>query len=108
MNLDGAVAIVTGAARRVGRAIALDLARRGCDIAVHYHRSNQDAESLAMKIREIPRRCLLVQADLADPESWPRIVDETVNGLGRLDILGITGRRHRSRLVPSLARQNGA
>ncbi len=87
MNLEGAVAIVTGAARRVGRAIALDLARRGCDIAVHYHRSTNDAQSLASQIREIPRRCVLVQADLAQPESWPRIVDETVGGLGRLDVL---------------------
>lgn len=87
MNLEGAVAIVTGAARRVGRAIALHLARRGCDIALHYHRSSDDAESLAGQIREIRRRCLLVQADLAKPESWSRIVDETVNGLGSLDIL---------------------
>lgn len=87
MNLEGAVAIVTGAARRVGRAIALDLARRGCDIALHYRRSTDDAESLASRIREIPRRCLLVQADLAQPESWPRIVDETVSGLGHLDVL---------------------
>lgn len=87
MNLDGAVAIVTGAARRVGRAIALDLARRGCHVAVHYNRSTREAESLVRQILEMNRRCHLVQADLDLHESWPRIVKETMSGLGRLDIL---------------------
>ena len=87
MNLEGAVAIVTGAARRVGRAIAIHLAHRGCHVGIHHHRSIQDAESLAFHIRDIGRRCLLIQADLAQPASWPRIIEETVSGLGRLDIL---------------------
>lgn len=87
MNLEGKVAIVTGAARRVGRAIALDLSRSGCSIAVHYNRSHAEAETLADEIRKLPRPCHLINADLASEESWPRVVQETVTALGSLDIL---------------------
>src|SRR5687767_5932150 len=63
MDLSGKVALVTGAARRVGRAIALELARAGCDIAVHYHRSEGDARSVAEEIRGLGRRVTLVSGD---------------------------------------------
>lgn len=87
MPLHGTVALVTGGAQRVGRAIARELAGAGCDLAVHYHQSHDQAEQLAMELRGVNRRCVLVQGDLNDPTTWPRIVDETVSSLGRLDIL---------------------
>ena len=80
-------ALVTGAARRVGRAIALELARAGCDVAVHCWRSMKEAEQVADEIRALGRRAIVVSADLLDMDAPARIVDEVVRGLGRLDVL---------------------
>lgn len=87
MKTNNPVALVTGAARRVGRSIALELARAGCDLIVHYNESRDDALSLAEEIQRITQRCHLVQGDLAEPQSWPRIISEGVDAVGRLDIL---------------------
>ncbi|HOF17451.1 MAG TPA: SDR family oxidoreductase [Phycisphaerae bacterium] len=61
--------LITGAARRIGRALALGLARRGWDIALHYHRSRQEAESAAEQVRQAGRMCELFPADLSDPQA---------------------------------------
>jgi len=87
MQLNGTVALVTGGAKRVGRAIALELARGGCDVAVHYRRSQADAEAVVALANGLGRRAIAVDGDLTDPAAWPRIVQRTVDGLGRLDIL---------------------
>jgi len=81
------VALVTGAARRVGRAIALELARAGCDVAVHCRQSAKDAAHLVDEIRDMGRRAVVVAGDLANPETPNRIVAEAVRDLGRLDVL---------------------
>src|SRR5437868_778443 len=60
------IALVTGGARRIGRAIAVELARRGWDIGVHCHRSRDEAEALAAHISALGRRAAVLQADLAD------------------------------------------
>jgi len=60
------VALVTGGARRLGRAIALELAARGWDVAVHCHRSREEAEEVAALVRAAGRRAAVLQADLAD------------------------------------------
>lgn len=87
MNMAGKVALVTGAARRVGRAIALELASRGCDVAIHYHRSADAAAEVAEAIRALGRRALLVQGDLADPSVPVSLVEAVAAGLGGLEIL---------------------
>ncbi len=87
MNLEGRCVLVTGGARRVGRAIGLELARAGCDVAIHYHTSETSADSLAEEIEELGRRCHLVRGDLARASSWSEVIAETVRGLGRLDCL---------------------
>jgi len=87
MNLLGSVALITGGAKRVGHAIALELARGGCDAGIHYRRSRVEAEEVVAQITQMGRRALAVEGDLSDPASWPRIVQSTVDGLGRLDIL---------------------
>ncbi len=87
MELIGRTALITGAARRVGRAVALELASAGCDIAIHHRTSRDAAESLAEEIRTLGRRAVLVRGDLADPSMPARIVAETVEQLGRLDVL---------------------
>ncbi len=66
MNLAGKTALVTGAAKRVGRECALFLARAGADILLHYHRSEQAAEDTANEIRALGRKCTLLQANLCD------------------------------------------
>ncbi len=87
MDLRDRTALITGAARRVGRAIALDLGRAGCDVAVHCHTSHADAESLATEIRALGRRSCVIRADLNVTKQWRRIVDETVDNLGPPAIL---------------------
>lgn len=87
MSTAAKVALVTGAARRVGRDIALELARTGYDIAVHYRSSREDAESAADAIRRAGRKAELLQADLAVPTSAVTLVDQCIAALGRLDVL---------------------
>jgi len=86
MELGGRVALITGG-RRIGAVVASELARAGADIALAYRRSRAEAEETADSLRALGRRVFLVQADLSQPESCDRIIDETVNALGRLDVL---------------------
>ncbi|CAG2147948.1 SDR family oxidoreductase [Cupriavidus numazuensis] len=76
------VAIVTGGARRLGRAIALELAAQGWDVAVHCHRSRDEAEALAAKIRAGGRRAAVLQADLADEASTGTLIAACTAELG--------------------------
>ena len=87
MTAVAGVALVTGAAKRVGRAIALELASAGYDLGIHCHRSLTEAEELRGRITSLGRRAVVIQADLALPESWPRLVSSCVAELGRLDVL---------------------
>jgi pteridine reductase len=87
MDVTGKVALVTGAARRVGRAIALELGRAGCDLAIHYRTSEADAEQLAGEVEQLGRRVALIDGDLADAAVPQRLVDRAASALGRLDIL---------------------
>lgn len=84
---DGLVALVTGGGQRVGRAIALELARSGCDVCVHYHRSEAEARAVAEAVIALGRRSAVVHGDLCDPESWGHVVDATTSRLGGLDVL---------------------
>jgi pteridine reductase len=79
--------LVTGAARRVGRAIALELARCGCDVAVHYHGSAAQARQVAAEITALGRRAAALSADLASPPQVAGLVEQVRQALGRLDIL---------------------
>lgn len=87
MQLEGHVALVTGGARRVGRAIVLELARAGCDVVVHFHRSQADAERVVGEVRAMGRRAEAVSAALEEASAWESIVARAVEAFGRLDIL---------------------
>ncbi|UIF86488.1 SDR family oxidoreductase [Cupriavidus sp. UYPR2.512] len=76
------VALVTGGARRLGRAIALELAAQGWDVAVHCHRSVDEAEALAAQIRALGRRAAVLRADLADEAATGRLVADCAAALG--------------------------
>jgi pteridine reductase len=90
MELEGRVALVTGAARRVGRAIAVRLAQAGCRVAVHFHTSEKDAlETLAQceQAGQARPQTGLFRADLADATAARGLVAEVLDRLGRLDVL---------------------
>src|SRR5258707_1124079 len=67
MALDGKFILITGAAQRVGRSLALAVAQAGADVAIHYGQSQDAAESLHAEIEALGRKAILVQADLANP-----------------------------------------
>ncbi len=87
MELTNSVALVTGGARRVGRAIALELARSGCNVAIHYRHSRDQAEELVTELNGLGRRAVAISGDLSDPTAWQSIVQKAVASWGRLDIL---------------------
>jgi pteridine reductase len=87
MELTGRAALVTGAAHRVGRALALALAREGADIALHYHRSAEAADRTAREVEALGRRAVTLQADLGDVTEAEGLADRAVRELGRLDVL---------------------
>ena len=81
------VALVTGGAVRVGRALSLGLAAAGYDLLVTYRSSAAEAEEVATRAREIGRRCELVAADLSRPEEVERVAEAVESAYGRLDLL---------------------
>jgi NAD(P)-dependent dehydrogenase (short-subunit alcohol dehydrogenase family) len=83
----GKVALVTGGARRVGRALALSLAEAGADIVVNYNASADAARETVRDIESRGRRAVAVQADVARTADVARLVDEAGSAFGRLDIL---------------------
>ena len=89
MQLAGTGALVTGAGRRLGQAIAVGLARAGCDVAVHYHGSADGASATAREIRAVSkeRRAELVRADLSDAGAAQGLADQAFKALGRLDVV---------------------
>lgn len=79
--------LVTGAAKRIGRAIALDLANNGFAVAIHYRRSGDDARTLADEIASRGGRAATVAGDLADPDVPERLIADAAAALGPLTAL---------------------
>lgn len=96
MDLSGKAALVTGA-RRVGMAVAAELARRGADIGVSYRRSADEAARTVAEVQRLGRRGVALQADLSDPDQCRRFVDESAKTLGRVDVLVNMASRYVSR-----------
>jgi 3-oxoacyl-[acyl-carrier protein] reductase len=87
MGLAGKVAIVTGGTRGIGRAIALDLAASGADVALNYRKSADLAAELADTIRGMGPRALAVQADVSSFDDAQAMVQSVLGRFGHLDIL---------------------
>jgi 3-oxoacyl-[acyl-carrier protein] reductase len=86
-SLEGKVALVTGAARGIGAAIAERLAADGASVAINYATSKEDAEALAERIRGNGGNAKAIQADIGNPSQAKAFVDAAVKEFGRLDIL---------------------
>lgn len=86
-RLDGKAAIVTGASRGIGRAIAVRLAREGAAVAVNYRTQAAAAEEVAGEIRGLGEQAAAIQADVADGAAARRLADETLERFGRIDVL---------------------
>jgi len=86
-QFSGRTAIVTGATRGIGRAIALELARRGADIAFNYAKSAEAAESLTKELEALEIRVLAAQSDVGNTESAAEMVKQVKDAFGRIDFL---------------------
>lgn len=86
-RLKGKKALVTGASRGIGAAIALRLAKEGADVALTYERSADKAEAVAAEISALGRKAVALQADSGDAKAVQAVVDKAAEALGGLDIL---------------------
>jgi 3-oxoacyl-[acyl-carrier protein] reductase len=87
MELEGKVAIITGGTRGIGKAIVMDLAAQGADIALNYRKSADLAQEHAETIRGMGRRALVVQADVSSFDDAQTMVQKVLDELGQVDIL---------------------
>jgi len=87
LGLQGKSAIVTGGSMGIGTAVALCLAREGCDVAINYRRHDDEARKVVAEVEKIGRRGLAVKADVASFDDAEKMVRSVVDAFGRLDIM---------------------
>lgn len=87
LGLEGKSAIVTGGSMGIGTAIALTLAREGCNVAINYRRHDAEAKKAVQEIEKMGRKGLAVQADVSSYDDAEKMVQAVVEGFGGLDIM---------------------
>ena len=87
MNLKDKVAVVTGASRGIGRAIALELARRGARVVVNYYRSAEAAAEVVAAVESADGQAVAIQADASDFEQAGGLIQAALDTFGRIDVL---------------------
>ena len=85
--LEGKVALVTGSARRLGKEIAIALAKKGADVIVHYNGSKNEAEQTRKKIESFGRKSIAIRADLTNPTKVKDFFKTIIKKFGKIDIL---------------------
>lgn len=86
-KLQGKVALITGGDSGIGRAVAIAYAMEGADVAIVYHHNEQDAKITCQEVQKQGRKCLQIKADVRDFTSCEQAVQETLQKLGKLNIL---------------------
>lgn len=102
-SLEGAVVVVTGASRGLGRAIAAELGSGGAKVVVNYSRSKEPAEELAEEISGNGGEAFALGADVSDPEQAQKLIDEAVERYGKLDVLVNNAGINRDRTIKKLS-----
>ncbi len=87
MRLEGRKAVITGAGRGIGRAVAIAYAKEGADIVINYHSNDSAAKEVVGMVEELGRRAVAVKADIANYTNAQSIIETAVNELGGCDIL---------------------
>jgi NAD(P)-dependent dehydrogenase (short-subunit alcohol dehydrogenase family) len=86
-KLRGKVAIITGGDSGIGRAVAVVFAKEGANVAINYLKERNDAEETKKHVEEVGAKCILLPGDVGDEKICKKIIDKTIEELGRLDIL---------------------
>jgi len=86
-SLDGAVVVITGSSRGIGRAIAEELGQSRANVIVNYHQSRRAAEDVVAQLKQSGSESVAIQADVSDPAQAARLIEETFQRFGRIDVL---------------------
>jgi acetoacetyl-CoA reductase len=105
-RLDDQTAIVTGAGRGIGRAIARELAETGANIVINYNTSADAARSLAYEIRELGPQTLIVQANITDYDQVTEMIRQTIDTFGQIDILVNNAGITRDKTLKNMSKQH--
>jgi len=106
LSLDGRVALVTGASRGIGRAVALELARRGASVVVNYLQSKDAADEVVIQIASLGGRARAAQADVSDYKKAQELVKATIDAFGSIDILVNNAGITRDNLIMMLSEED--
>ena len=87
MSLQDKVILITGADSGIGRAIALEVARQGANVGVNYHRNQDAANQVVSEIKQQGRQAIALQADVGQVNDIERMVQQTIEQLGRIDVM---------------------
>ena len=86
-SLDGAVVVITGSSRGIGRAIAEDLGQAGTKVIVNFHQSREAAENVVARLKQKGSESVAIKADVSDPVQASKLIEETFQLFGRIDVL---------------------